>query len=63
MAGVFLSYRRRDADCAVLLYAWLTERFGAERVFRDREDVDPGSDFRQVLSGLRLRVERPFSGL
>jgi tetratricopeptide (TPR) repeat protein len=50
MAGVFLSYRRKDGDFAVLLYAWLVERFGAERVFWDREDIDPGSDFRQVLS-------------
>jgi len=50
MAGVFLSYRRKDGDFAVLLYAWLVERFGAARVFWDREDIDPGSDFRQVLS-------------
>jgi len=50
MPGVFLSYRRKDGDFAVLLYAWLVERFGAERVFWDREDIDPGSDFRQVLS-------------
>lgn len=50
MAGVFLSYRRRDGDYAVLLYAWLTEKFGAEHVFWDREDIDPGSDFRKVLS-------------
>jgi len=49
MPGVFLSYRRKDGDFAVLLYAWLVERFGAERVFWDREDIDPGSDFRQVL--------------
>jgi len=50
MAGVFLSYRRKDGDFAVLLYAWLVERFGADRVFWDREDIDPGSDFRKVLS-------------
>jgi len=50
MPGVFLSYRRKDGDFAVLLYAWLVERFGAESVFWDREDIDPGSDFRQVLS-------------
>ena len=51
MPGVFLSYRRKDGDFAVLLYAWLVERFGADRVFWDREDIDPGSDFREVLSG------------
>jgi tetratricopeptide (TPR) repeat protein len=50
MPGVFLSYRRKDGDFAVLLYAWLIERFGADQVFWDREDIDPGSDFRQVLS-------------
>jgi tetratricopeptide (TPR) repeat protein len=50
MPGLFLSYRRKDGDFAVLLYAWLVERFGAESVFWDREDIDPGSDFRQVLS-------------
>ena len=51
MPGVFLSYRRKDGDFAVLMYAWLVERFGADRVFWDREDIDPGSDFRKVLSG------------
>jgi tetratricopeptide (TPR) repeat protein len=50
MPGVFLSYRRKDGDYAVLLYAWLTEKFGADQVFWDREDIDPGSDFRKVLS-------------
>jgi len=54
MAGVFLSYRRRDGDYAVLLYAWLAEAFGADSVFWDREDIDPGRDFREVLSE-RLR--------
>jgi tetratricopeptide (TPR) repeat protein len=50
MPGVFLSYRRTDGDFAVLLYAWLVERFGADQVFWDREDIDPGRDFREVLS-------------
>jgi tetratricopeptide (TPR) repeat protein len=54
MPGVFLSYRRTDGDYAVLLYAWLAERFGAANVFWDREDIDPGRDFRRVLSE-RLR--------
>lgn len=34
----------------MFLYAWLTERFGAAQVFWDREDIDPGQDFRKVLS-------------
>jgi len=50
MPGVFLSYRRKDGNYAVLLYAWLIEKFGAEQVFWDREDIDPGSDFRKVLA-------------
>jgi tetratricopeptide (TPR) repeat protein len=54
MPGVFLSYRRPETDYAVLLYAWLAERFGPPHVFWDREDIDPGKDFRRVLSE-RLR--------
>ena len=50
MPGVFLSYRRPETDYAVLLYAWLAERFGTPNVFWDREDIDPGKDFRKVLS-------------
>ena len=57
MPGVFLSYRRKDGDFAVLLYAWLIERFGADRVFWDREDIDPGSDFREVLSGTLAKCD------
>jgi tetratricopeptide (TPR) repeat protein len=33
-----------------LLYAWLAERFGPARVFWDREDIEPGEDFRKALS-------------
>lgn len=54
MPGVFLSYRRPETDYAVLLYAWLAERFGSPNVFWDREDIDPGKDFRKVLAE-RLR--------
>lgn len=54
MPGVFLSYRRPETDYAVLLYAWLAERFGPPNVFWDREDIDPGKDFRKVLAE-RLR--------
>jgi len=55
--GIFLSYRRRDSDYAILLYAWLTERFGSEFVFWDREDIDPGKDFRNALIE-RLRAAK-----
>ncbi|HEV8692429.1 MAG TPA: toll/interleukin-1 receptor domain-containing protein, partial [Ideonella sp.] len=50
MPSVFLSYRRVDGDYALLLHAWLTERFGAEEVFWDRDDIEAGQDFRRVLS-------------
>jgi tetratricopeptide (TPR) repeat protein len=50
MADVFVSYNRRDSDYAVLLHAWLSERFGRERVFWDRDDIDPGADFRKTLA-------------
>src|SRR5215475_13016697 len=45
MSGVFLSYRRADSDVAVLLYAWLAEKFGRSQVFWDREDIEPGTAF------------------
>jgi len=50
MADVFVSYNRRDSDYAVLLHAWISEKFGRERVFWDRDDIDPGADFRKTLS-------------
>jgi tetratricopeptide (TPR) repeat protein len=52
--SIFISYRRSDGDFALLLYAWLTERFGRERVFWDKEDIDPGQDWAEVL---RSRVK------
>jgi hypothetical protein len=45
MSGIFLSYRRADGDIAVLLYAWLAEKFGPSQVFWDREDIAPGTVF------------------
>jgi tetratricopeptide (TPR) repeat protein len=48
--GIFLSYRSDDRDYATLLHAWLAERFGPAQVFWDHEDIDPGQDYRKVLS-------------
>ena len=62
MTDIFLSYRRRDSDYALLLFAWLTERFGSGRVFWDREGIDAGKDFRRVLSQ-QLRSCRAFIAL
>jgi hypothetical protein len=49
--GVFISYRRQDApDLAGRLYDRLEERFGADRVFMDVDSIEPGLDFRAVIS-------------
>ena len=62
MTDIFLSYRRRDSDYALLLYAWLTEHFGTRHVFWDREGIDAGKDFQAVLSQ-QLRGCRAFIAL
>jgi TIR domain len=49
--GVFISYRRQDApDLAGRLFDRLEERFGADRVFMDVDSIEPGLDFRAVIS-------------
>ncbi len=51
MSGVFISYRRSDRPgYAARLTEALERRFGADRVFRDVEDIAPGSDFAAVIS-------------
>jgi len=46
MSGIFISYRREDsAPYAGRLYDRLCERFGADRVFMDVDDIPPGADF------------------
>src|SRR5262245_42973076 len=55
MPGVFLSYRRPETDYAVLLYAWLAERFGTPHVFWDREDID-GEGLSQGALGAAARL-------
>jgi hypothetical protein len=50
MSGVFISYRREDsAEDAHHLYRALSERFGADSVFIDVEDIGPGEDFAQAI--------------
>ena len=50
-AGVFISYRRQEADW---LAAWLHDRlvahFGEARVFLDIDWIKPGVDFMQVIA-------------
>ncbi len=48
---IFISYRRDDAGkTAWRLFDWLERQFGAPRVFFDRESIDPGAKFPQVLA-------------
>ncbi len=37
--SVFVSYRRVDADAALIVYGWLRDRFGRDGVFWDAEDI------------------------
>ncbi|CAG1017631.1 hypothetical protein BURC_02299 [Burkholderiaceae bacterium] len=73
---VFISYRRDDAaGYARAVYDALAQRFGAERVFIDVDDIDAGQRFGEVivqalaasrvllvLIGHRWRGERPSGG-
>lgn len=44
--AIFISYRRDDgAAFAGRLFDRLSDRFGAERVFMDVDDIEPGRDF------------------
>src|SRR5690349_7589131 len=46
MSGIFISYRREDSAAhAGRLYDRLSNRFGAEQVFMDVDDIPPGGDF------------------
>ncbi len=43
---VFISYRRQEAAWpARQLYDLLSDEFGADQVFKDVDDIDPGDDF------------------
>jgi hypothetical protein len=51
MAGIFLSYRRRDsADAAQIIYTRLDTRFPRVPVFIDVDEIPPGRDFRAVIA-------------
>jgi len=50
MAGIFIGYRRDDsAGHARALFDRLRAHFGAELVFMDVTDIEPGMDFTEVL--------------
>lgn len=49
MSRIFISYRRQDADAdAGRLYDMLAHEFGAERLFKDVDDVPPGVNWKNV---------------
>jgi len=48
--AIFISYRREDgAAFAGRLLDRLSDRFGAERVFMDVDDIEPGRDFVEAI--------------
>lgn len=50
MSGIFISYRRDDTGgYAGRLDDDLRGRFGADRIFRDLENIEPGVDFVEAL--------------
>lgn len=50
MPNIFISYRRGDsAGHSGRLFDALQRRFGAERLFRDLEDLEPGVNFPEAL--------------
>lgn len=46
---LFLSYRRLDSIFTDLIYYKLLEKFNANRIFRDVESIDMGTDFREAI--------------
>jgi hypothetical protein len=50
MSRVFVNYRRSDASVhANLLYDWIRERYGEDRVFKDVDSIAPGLDFVEAI--------------
>lgn len=52
MAEVFINYRRDDGDAvADLIALYLSQRFGAEHVFKASRSIPPGTEYRSALNG------------
>ena len=50
MSGIFISYRREDADAwAGRVYERLSKDFGPEQIFIDVDNLAPGLDFVEEL--------------
>lgn len=55
MARIFIAYRRDDAQAvAGRIYERLQTAFGESNVYKDLDDIPPGSDFRDVI---RLAID------
>jgi SIR2-like domain/TIR domain len=58
LPDVFISYRRLDAaGTATALRRALADEFGAEHVFMDVADIEPGADWQQVLRDRLARCD------
>jgi len=58
MSGIFISYRRDDSrGFAGRLADALDAAFGADFVFRDIDDIAPGADFIQAITGRLAEVD------
>lgn len=50
MAKIFISYRRADSNSeSRQIYEALIERFGEKNIFRDKDRIPKGSDFRKTI--------------
>jgi hypothetical protein len=48
--SVFINYRREDSRVyADMLYTWLSDRYGDERVFKDVDTIELGLDFGEAI--------------
>ena len=48
--SIFINYRREDSRVyADMLYTWLSDRYGEERVFKDVDTIEVGLDFGEAI--------------
>ena len=60
--AVFISYRRADTEqIAERLHADLVNRYGEERVFFDRQDIQRGDEWRRTLQDQLHRADLVFA--
>lgn len=58
MPSIFISYRRSDTnDFTRLLYGKLIEAFGEDHIFRDKDKIEKGRDFRAAIEEWIVRSD------